>query len=860
MRRICFAVSVGVWVAVGLAMAPPVMARSAPLGTPPVHAVYVPGQLIVEFRAGVTARDRAAALRAAGAAIVHTLPTLGQNAGRLVVAESSTLGTDSLEAALARDPLVVKACPNTYCHVDSTPSDDPGLIEQWGLTQIAAPQAWETTVGSPNVVVASIDTGVDCLHPDLAANMWKNPGEIPGNGIDDDGNGYVDDVYGIDTVNHDSNPMDDFGHGTHTSGIIAAVGDNSMGVAGTGWQTHIMALKFLDFDGWGTAAEAIECIDYVVREKLDYGVTVVAINASWGFPRPNPLLRDAIERAGEAGIVFCASAGNYGVDTDKYPHYPSSFDCKNILSVAATTPHDRLVGWSNWGPRRVDLGAPGVEILSTLPQFPIDLGWSENQPMYASWSGTSMATPFVAGTVALCATVYPDETVSQRIHRILSSVDRLPSLRGRCVTGGRLDVSAALGEGPVGGDHVPPQTQVIGCDSRWHDAPVTLRFWASDGVGGSGVATTRWRLNDSAWHRGSLAVVPALRNTKVTYAIDYRSIDRAGNVEPLQNCQVNIDTTGPADGDVPGVPLPASPVVGDVGRRRDHDDVYSVPVMVGESLRVVETGVPGMTPRLSLYPPSANVLDGPPVATATVGADGSSLTYCAETSGTYYLDVRAAGQDGSYRLVWDVTPVGVDVTPPYVTVELPNTNQYGVAWFNRPVALAVLADDGPLGSGIGSVEASMDDGVTWTAGAHPIVPAPADHSNDGVHLIRYRATDLAGNTSPPLACLVSIDTAGPDTQTWAPVQAVRRGDWVRIRVKLADLTSRVKAQLVIKSVATGGAVETYGLGWWRTGSRSWWLRCNLPAGKYSVLIAGTTHDEAGNLWESAVCQRDLRVR
>jgi subtilisin family serine protease len=865
MRKTHVVLLIGFAAATFLSIAAPAAAQPRAIGPPPPHADFVPGQLLVEFRADASVRDMSDVVRGVGATVVRKLPGAGRGTGRLVLVRSSTLGTDSLAAAFGRSPLVVKACPNYYRHVDAAP-DDPGLVEQWGLTRIGAPQAWEASVGSSAVVVASIDTGVDYLHPDLAANMWQNPGEVSGNGLDDDGNGYVDDIYGIDTANHDSNPMDDFGHGTHTSGIIAAVGDNATGIAGTGWHTRIMALKFLDFDGWGTDAGAIGCIDYAVHEKLDHSVNVVAINASWGWRHNSPLLREAIERAGAAGIVFCASAGNDREDSDRDPHFPSSFSCDNIISVAATSEGDTLAYFSNWGSRRVDLGAPGVDILSTLPRFPFDYYWDEEEPMYGSWSGTSMAAPFVAGTVAVCAAADAAESMSQRIERILSSTDRLPTLRGRCVSGGRLDLSAALGEGSPSADLVPPQTTVVGCDSLWHDAPVRLRFWAGDGAGGSGVARTRWRLDGGAWQSGSLAVVSALPNTKAARTIDYRSTDRAGNVEATQSCQVEIDTTGPADGEIPGVPLPPSPVVGNVAWRVDRDDVFSIAVNQGESLRVVAAGVPGMGPRLSLYPPGAHWLEGSrPVATSVVGAGGNTLTYCAETSGTYYLDVGAAGANGSYRLTWDVVPIGVDVTAPYATVKQDYSggwfsDYWDVEWYNRPVTLAVLAVDGPLGSGVDVVETSLDDGFTWTAGQYPVVPAPADHSNDGVHLVRYRATDLSGNTSPQSTCIVAIDTAGPVTETWVLGHAVYRGDTALVRFNLRDLTSEVRSQLVIQSVATGSVVKTQELGWSQTGRHLMALRCDLPRGTYALLIAGTTHDGIGNLWESAICSRYLRVR
>ena len=320
----------------------------------------MPGEVLVEFRAGVRTAERGRVAESVGARVVRRLPgTACAPGSTLVLVRSSSLTTAALMKRFSADPTVSRVSPNYWRHVDAVTPDDPGLAYQWGLLRVGAGDAWERTMGAADVVVASIDTGVDVLHPDLAANMWHNPGEIAGNGLDDDGNGYVDDVYGIDTANEDSVPMDDYGHGTHTSGIMAGVGANGTGIAGVGWRTKVMALKFLDYQGWGTDADAVECIDYVIHEKLVDGVNVVAINASWGGFRGNLFLRNAIKSAGDAGIVFCASAGNDNEDNDEWPHYPSSYDCPSILSVAATGTDDALTWFSNHGDCTVDLAAPG---------------------------------------------------------------------------------------------------------------------------------------------------------------------------------------------------------------------------------------------------------------------------------------------------------------------------------------------------------------------------------------------------------------------------------------------------------------------------------------------------------------------
>ena len=354
------------------------MATSPKVST---QARYVEGELLVKLKAGVSASDMQAALGAGQALqIKKQYPVMAKVLGsEYLLLRSEARTTDQLLAAMQGDPLVQSASPNYFRRADSTPND-PSFSVLWGLhntgqsggtidADVDAPEAWDITTGSKWSIVVVIDTGVAYDHEDLAANMWTNPGEIAGNGVDDDGNGYVDDVYGIDTVNNDSNPMDDAGHGSHCAGTIAATGNNSKGITGVNWTARIMALKFLSSLGSGTDGDAIEAISYVIDQKKYHGQNVVAINASWGGGDNNPLLSDVIQAAGDAGIVFCASAGNDAEDTDALPHYPSSYPLDNIISVASTTRTDALSSFSNYGLTSVDLGAPGSSIYSTVSYF-----------------------------------------------------------------------------------------------------------------------------------------------------------------------------------------------------------------------------------------------------------------------------------------------------------------------------------------------------------------------------------------------------------------------------------------------------------------------------------------------------------
>ncbi len=322
--------------------------------------------------------------------------------------------------------------------------NDPSLGQLWGLNNVGqaggvtdvdidAPEAWNTTTGSRSVVVAIIDTGMDSKHPDLAANAWRNPGEVAGDGIDNDQNGFVDDVGGWDFANNDANPMDDNGHGTHVAGTIGAVGNNARGVVGVSWQVSLMPLKFLDGRGSGTTSAAVAAINYATRMRRDFGINIVATNNSWGGGGLSTALRDAVDAGAGAGILFVAAAGNESTNNDTIPSYPASHPSASVISVAATDRSNRLASFSNYGATSVDLAAPGVAILSTTPN-----------DSYSTYSGTSMATPHVTGTVALMAAAYPRATAAEIRTAILSSVTRVAGLTGKVATGGLLNAAAAL--------------------------------------------------------------------------------------------------------------------------------------------------------------------------------------------------------------------------------------------------------------------------------------------------------------------------------------------------------------------------------------------------------------------------------
>ncbi|MHC4510748.1 MAG: S8 family peptidase, partial [Planctomycetota bacterium] len=379
-------------------------------------------------------------------------------------------GADVLNAFIEfnRSANVFYAEPNYRYRLFLMP-DDPNFPALWGLNNtgqtggtpgadIDAPEAWDIQTGDSEIIVAVTDTGVDFGHPDLADNMWVNIQEWNGPpDVDDDKNGYVDDIYGYDFAGQlasdptdgDSNPADSAFHGTHVAGTVGAVGNNGVGVTGVCWNVRIMALKILADDSLVEpavfASEAVEAIGYAV----DNGARV--INASWGGDYFSQSLYDAIKDAGDAGVLFVAAAGNDGTDNDIHPVYPASFDLGNIISVMATDHNDQRSAFSNFGARSVDVAEPGTDILSTMPTTATnEMTIQGYDPNYETLSGTSMAAPYVTGACALVWSQYPSLPHEIVKGLLLKTVDHTLTSPWCCQTGGRINLYKALTSIPTG--------------------------------------------------------------------------------------------------------------------------------------------------------------------------------------------------------------------------------------------------------------------------------------------------------------------------------------------------------------------------------------------------------------------------
>lgn len=331
--------------------------------------------------------------------------------------------------------------PDWVVHLLNVPTDSAytnGTL--WGLNNqgqnggtagvdVNVISAWSQTTGDPNIVVGVVDTGIRYTHTDLASNMWVNPNEIPNNGVDDDNNGYIDDIYGINAINNSGDPFDDNDHGTHCAGTIAASGNDAGPIVGVAYTTKLMALKFLSASGSGSTSNAIETIQYALNEGVDI------LSNSWGGGGYSQSLYDVIAAANNAGVLFIAAAGNNASNTDNTTYYPQGYNVENVISVAAIDRTGNLASFSNYGVASVDIAAPGVAVYSSTAS-------SDNS--YSSFNGTSMATPHVAGVAALLLSEFPNASITDLKNRLLNSAVYLPALDGRIATEGMVNAAGAL--------------------------------------------------------------------------------------------------------------------------------------------------------------------------------------------------------------------------------------------------------------------------------------------------------------------------------------------------------------------------------------------------------------------------------
>jgi len=470
------------------------------------NSLYVPGQLLVKLKAGVTDAGAVPGMLARAQADIE--PLMKSEGGDLLLVNLEGESVEEAAARFAQDPRVEYAEPNYLWHEAAMPNDAL-FYQQWALmnngsflagkpgADIGATAAWDITTGSDNLVVAIIDAGVDLAHPDLAPNAWTNSREVPNNGIDDDGNGYVDDVHGWNYVTKSPNVYDQASndwHGTHVAGAVGAAGNNQTGVSGVAWRVKLMALKFLGAQT-GSTADAVKAINYVLDQK-QRGVNVRVINASWAGSSESQSLKSAIIDAGNKGVLFVCAAGNGengndGSDLDESPLYPAAWSAEvpTMITVAAADYNDRLASFSYYSPTRAQVAAPGVNTMSTMPEGGYGFG-----------AGTSMASPIVAGVAALLFAHEPSLTPAQARNRIVKTADPQPTLVGHVSSSGRVSAYNAL----INSVPHAPSRPAIG--SVW----VTKKLAGVDGIG--------FGMGGAVIEVNGVALAKSRVNTEVTLA------------------------------------------------------------------------------------------------------------------------------------------------------------------------------------------------------------------------------------------------------------------------------------------------------------------------------------------------------
>lgn len=401
----------------------------------------IPGEFIVKLKAGSNLKS----LKLASSINIKK----SINDTFAVITASPDKSVENIVSVLENNPLIEYAEPNMIWRIvtpidegeakssasledDLDSPDDPFFNTQWGLvntgnnepkakkegvagSDIKALRAWAINKGSKQIKVAVIDTGVDYRHSDLKDQMWVNERELNGTkGVDDDGNGYVDDIYGYDTYNNDGDPMDGHNHGTHCAGVIGAVHNNQEGIVGVMPEVTIVAIKFMSDSGSGSTDQAIAAIDYAINAEVD------VMSNSWGGGKFSEALRDTIIKASDAGIIFVAASGNKSENTDVDPHYPSSYDIPNVVSVGALTAQNKIAKFSNYGFNTVDIAAPGKNINSTV-----------KGNKYKVYSGTSMAAPHVAGALGLLVSHTGRLSHDEMMDRLMATADPVKRLRGK---------------------------------------------------------------------------------------------------------------------------------------------------------------------------------------------------------------------------------------------------------------------------------------------------------------------------------------------------------------------------------------------------------------------------------------------
>jgi subtilisin family serine protease len=673
--------------------------------------------------------------------------------------------------------------PTDEAYVDGTLWGLRNIGGQGGLAgaDISARQAWDLTTGSTNVIVAIIDTGIRYTHQELVKQMWHNPKEIPGNGIDDDNNGIVDDVYGINAIAMTGDPMDSLDHGTHVSGTIGAASNDGNPHVGVNWQVQLMGCKFIGPLG-GTTADAITCIGYALTNKAS------VMNNSWGGGPFEQSLFDAIAAARRAGVLFVAAAGNDGADNDTDPHYPANYKLDNVISVAALDRADRLAVFSDYGATTVHLGAPGVSIFSSI---------SISDNAYELFDGTSMAAPHVTGVAALIRALYPSSSLAEVRERILRTVVPIPALAGITTTGGRLNAYKALAAAPSGQlamSILPPEgsallagTNVAMFIEVTDVFSVTNATLTASIVGGGPVSFLNGGVAPDVTagdgiYSGTVAV--PLAATNLALRVVATAPGKTGVTNTFQFAVV-----GPPDNDdfekAAKIPTPGGIVVANntyatlQSREPLHAGVPSVAATLwwnwspaADGPVLLDTAGSSFDTVLAVYTGEALTSLHEIASVNNVGSRKQGyLTFDAHAATTYRIVVGGSdpSQTGTLRL--RVEPNGVpDTLAPVVAFSSPVNGL--ITSSNRVFVTGIAFDPQPSSSGVSEVLVKINDDPVDKKALGTTNWSTSFLLQEGYNTIQASAVDFARNQSFPVQLTVTYLPQEPSNDLFGNAQAL----------------------------------------------------------------------------------------